>query len=63
MNRSVIQQIKKSVGFIYIKVDEEFHAVGTGFFVSVKSEYDSSKGHQYFVTAKHVLQKQEEWRV
>lgn len=57
MDIDLIQKIKKSIGFIYIKVGEEFHVAGTGFFVSVKSEYDYSKSHRYFVTAKHVLQK------
>ncbi|MCV0430473.1 hypothetical protein [Nitrosopumilus sp.] len=56
---SIIKQIKKSVGFIYVKNGNVFHPAGTGFFVSVATGYDSSKSYFYFVTAKHVIQKKD----
>jgi len=57
MDDSFITQLKKSVGFIYIKKDNKFSPAGTGFFVSILTGYDPSKSYIYFVTAKHVLQK------
>jgi len=57
LDNDIIQKIKKSVGFIYKKTNDEFQVSGTGFFVSVKSERVPTKSHMYFVTAKHVLQK------
>ncbi|HOJ33241.1 MAG TPA: serine protease [Candidatus Hydrogenedentes bacterium] len=53
---SHLQEIKKSVSFIFIPDNtDRLKPNGTGFFVGVKHEYDE-KFSVYFVTAKHVLQ-------
>ena len=49
-----IEQIKKSITFIFHVKDNEVKALGTGFFVGVK--VNSTGGYiTYLVTAKHVL--------
>lgn len=52
-----LQQIKKSVSFIFITdKDGGLRPNGTGFFVGVKNESNKNVFNVYFVTAKHVLQ-------
>ncbi|MFA5871541.1 MAG: serine protease [Parcubacteria group bacterium] len=51
-----LQEIKKSVSFIFIPDGKgELSPNGTGFFVGVKNENDEKLFNVYFVTAKHVL--------
>lgn len=52
-----LQQVKKSVSFVFIKNKKgELQPNGTGFFVGVKNEENEEVFNVYFVTAKHVLQ-------
>ena len=52
----VPKEIKKVVGFVFLPVDHDgLRARGTGFFVDVPSEADSSRIVRYIVTAKHVF--------
>lgn len=52
-----IQEIKKSVSFIFIlDGTDRFKPNGTGFFVGVKHADNEKVFSVYFVTAKHVLQ-------
>ena len=49
--------LKKTVAFIFIKNKEKkLSPIGTGFFIGIKGEKDSSKTFVYLITAKHVLQ-------
>jgi len=49
-------ELKKSVAFVFQKnKNDSIVAIGTGFFVGVRNEVDSSRLHVYFVTAKHVI--------
>ena len=51
-----LQEIKKSVSFIFIpEGTDKFKPNGTGFFVGVKHTDNESVFSVYFVTAKHVL--------
>ncbi len=55
-----LNEIKKSVSFIFIKNDQGLWIPnGTGFFVGVKNEQNPLNFNIYFVTAKHVLQDKE----
>ena len=52
---SHLQEIKKSITFIFIKdAKGNYHANGTGFFVGIKTSTD--KFIVYLFTSKHVLQ-------
>ncbi len=56
-----IHEIKKCISFVFIENDKkEIVPNGTGFFVSIPNEIDSSRHHIYFVTAKHVLKDKDE---
>jgi len=51
-----LQEIKKSVSFIFIpEGTDKFKPIGSGFFVGVKNEENENSFNVYFVTAKHVL--------
>lgn len=51
-----LQEIKKSVSFIFIPEGvDKFKPNGTGFFVGVKHIDNKQVFSVYFVTAKHVL--------
>lgn len=53
---SYLQEIKKSVSFIFIpNGDDKAQAIGTGFFIGVKLVDTEDAFRVYFVTAKHVL--------
>lgn len=57
IGQGIPPEIKKVVGFIYVKNDkDEIKPNGTGFFVGV-SDSTSQKIAVYFITAKHVLKK------
>jgi hypothetical protein len=59
-NMRIPDDVKKSVVFIGVEVDDghggkKIRFCGTGFFVSVASQYDANKSWLYLVTAKHVV--------
>ena len=52
----VYDKAKKCISFIYLKDENGYYPIGTGFFVSVKAENEKdTRRHTYLVTAKHVL--------
>lgn len=52
-----LQEVKKSVSFIFIPDGKDkLKPNGTGFFIGVKKEENKNIFNVYFVTAKHVLQ-------
>jgi hypothetical protein len=58
-------QVKEVVAFIFIPNPDPQHKdepipYGTGFFISIKDNKDPKKLFCYFVTAKHVLQKEDQ---
>lgn len=54
-----LKQIKKSVCYVYIKDDKgKYHINGTGFFIGFKKR-DSDFYYTFFITAKHVLEKED----
>jgi hypothetical protein len=62
-----LKQVKKCVTFIFVKKDDAFSPVGTGFFVGIEvhgldvdvNEIPNHYFAVYLVTAKHVLQYEE----
>ncbi len=51
-----ISELKTVTAFVYLKnAKGEFVGNGTGFFVGIKSQKDTSLTHIYFITASHVL--------
>lgn len=53
MAKVIPPDLKKTIGFIFIETPQGPMPIGTGFFVKVQGDADSS--YVYFVTAKHVV--------
>ncbi len=51
----VPDEVRKCVAFVYIKDTNGMRAIGTCFFVAMRSKQHPKSGYSYTVTAKHVL--------
>jgi hypothetical protein len=54
-NSNILAEIKKCITYIYIIKDNKLYLNGTGFFIRIPQEKNTSKGVGYLVTAKHVV--------
>lgn len=60
MANDIYSQIKQCVTFVGIGNEKNFEKLGTGFFIAVPVEGREGKNVGYFVTAKHVIQNDDE---
>lgn len=57
--KTMLEELKQTVSFIYDFEDEEqLKPIGTGFFIKIPVEHISNGYLRYFVTAKHIIQKE-----